>query len=172
MSSALDRTKREQLARHQGGMAFELLCHLIDIVAYMLGRPGSVHSFLRNDLGIPPGFADNTLVVFEYDHAMVMLESAAMQIEPFPMRRFEVYGIRGSAVMQPLEPPQLYLCLDEDRDGYRKGWQEVSVQWKPRYIDDVIAFVADIRGEKPPDRSLDHEVLVQETLLRATRGLG
>ena len=30
------------------------------------------------------------------------------------------------------------------------------------------AFVKDLRGEKAPDRSLDDELLVQETLLRAT----
>jgi len=29
------------------------------------------------------------------------------------------------------------------------------------------AFVATLRGQQPPDRSLDHELLVQETLLRA-----
>jgi hypothetical protein len=28
--------------------------------------------------------------------------------------------------------------------------------------------VADIRGEKAPDRSLDHELVVQETVLRAS----
>jgi DNA-directed RNA polymerase specialized sigma24 family protein len=30
------------------------------------------------------------------------------------------------------------------------------------------AFVATFRGQKSPDRPLDHELLVQETLLRAT----
>jgi hypothetical protein len=30
------------------------------------------------------------------------------------------------------------------------------------------AFLPAVRGERPPDRSLDHELLVQETLLRAT----
>jgi hypothetical protein len=29
-------------------------------------------------------------------------------------------------------------------------------------------FLPAIKGERPPDRSLDHEVLVQETLLRLT----
>jgi hypothetical protein len=33
---------------------------------------------------------------------------------------------------------------------------------------ELAAFLPAIRGERPPDRSLDHEILVQETLLRAT----
>ena len=40
---------------------------------------------------------------------------------------------------------------------------------KARYVDDVIAFVADIRGEKQPDRTLEHERVVQETILRASQ---
>jgi len=108
--------------------------------------------------------------VFEYDRAMAMLESSAMEVEPFACRRFEVCGTRGSAIIEPLEPAQLRVCLDADRDGMKKGWQVVPVENKPRYVDDVVAFVAAIRGEQLPDRTLDHELLVQETLLRASRG--
>ena len=79
----------------------------------------------------------------------------------------EVYGTRGSAILEPLEPPELRLCLDEERDGYAKGWQTVPVKRRPRYVESLRAFVADIRGEKSPDRSLDHEFTVQETVLRA-----
>ena len=61
----------------------------------------------------------------------------------------------------------LRLCLDEDRDGYKKGWQTVPVKVEPRYVGSLGALVADIRGEKQPDRSLDHELAVQETVLRA-----
>ena len=61
----------------------------------------------------------------------------------------------------------LRLCLDADRDGYVKGWQTVYVENRTRYIAGLRAFVADIRGEKTPDRSLDHEFTVQETVLRA-----
>ena len=42
-----------------------------------------------------------------------------------------------------------------------------EVEHRPRYIDSLQALVADISGEKAPDRSLDHEFTVQETVLRA-----
>ena len=36
---------------------------------------------------------------------------------------------------------------------------------------ELAAFVAAVRGTRPPDRVLAHELLVQETLLRATGNL-
>jgi predicted dehydrogenase len=169
MSTSLSEERRENLSRYPGGILFELLCHLVDIVVALLGRPGRVTSFLRNDLGTTPSFRDNTLTVFEYTRALAMLESAAMETSPFDARRLEVYGTRGSAILEPFEPdPVLRLCLDADRDGFAKGWQVVPVESRPRYAASLAAIVADIRGEKAPDRSLDHELLVQETVLRAS----
>ena len=168
MSTSIPLEHRPQLGRYRGGILFELLCHLIDIVVFLLGRPDKVTSFLRNDLGVTPEFSDNTAAVFEYSKAMAILESSAMEVAPFPIRRFEVHGTRWSIILEPLEPPSVRLCLSEDRGGYTKGWQKVDVEERPRYDGELAAFVADIKGEKSPDRSLHHEFIVQETLLRAS----
>ncbi len=169
MSTSIPPDRRPELGKYQGGILFELLCHLIDIVVYILGRPEKVTPFLRNDLGITPEFSDNTMAVFEYDRTMAWLESAAMEVSAMQARRFEVYGTKGSVIIEPFEPPSVRLCLSENRGGYVKGWQTVDVG-KPggRYDGELIALVADIRGEKSPDRSLDHEFIVQETVLRAS----
>ena len=172
MSTYLNEERRARLSIYPGGILFELLCHLIDIVIALLGRPIEVTSFLRNDLGTVPSFRDNTLAVFEYPNAMAMLESAAMEVSAFPSRRLEVYGTRGSAILEPFESqPVLRLCLDKERDGFVKRWQRVPVEAVPRYAASLEALVADIRGEKEPDRSLDHELVVQETVLRAAGAL-
>jgi predicted dehydrogenase len=169
MSTNIPPDHRPDLGKYQGGILFELLCHLIDIVVFLLGRPEKVTSFLRNDMGITPEFSDNTMAVFEYKKAIAWLESAAMEVSPFPVRRFEVYGAKGSVIIEPLEPPSVKLCLSEDYGGYIKGWQAVDIG-KPggRYDGELVAFVADIKGEKSPDRSLEHEFTVQETVLRAS----
>lgn len=171
MSTNIPVERRPLLGKYQGGILFELLCHLIDIMVAILGRPNKVNSFLRNDLGIIPEFADNTLAVFEYEKAIATLESSAMEISPFPCRRFEVYGTKGSIILEPLEPPSIRLCLEENIGQYSKGWQKISVPELPRYDGELKAFVADIKGEKMPDRSLYHELIVQETVLRASRGV-
>ena len=152
-----------------GGILFILACHLIDIIVALLGRPDIVTPHLRLDGGHFPWFQDNSVVVFEYPRAMAVLESTALEVASGTSRRLEVYGTQGSIIMEPLEPPQLRLCLDADRDGYKKGWQHVPVEHRPRYVDSLRAFVADIRGEKKPDRSLEHEFTVQETVLRASQ---
>ena len=85
----------------------------------------------------------------------------------------EPFESRSRAVREPFEsrrgspPPSLRLCLDEDRDGYAKGWQTVPLAPDTRYFPGLVALLATIRGEQPPDRTLEHELVVQETLLRA-----
>ena len=146
---------------------FILGCHVIDAVVTLLGRPGRVSSFARNEDDEFSFYRDNTTAIFEYAKAMATVESTALEVSSGASRRLEVYGTRGSAILEPLEPPALRLCLDEDRDGYLKGWQEVPVENRPRYVESLRAFVAGLRGGKTPDRSLDDELVVQETVLRA-----
>ena len=90
-------------------------------------------------------------------------------------RRFEVYGRRGSAIMEPFEPAKaIRLWLEEAQGDYQAGEQLVPVQTQSRqrlYELELEAFLATITGKQPPDRSMAHELLVQETLLRATQGL-
>ena len=150
-----------------GGIMFIVGCHLVDIIVSILGRPRQVTHFSRHDGGDPPWFPDNTAAVFEYPGAMASVESAYMEVSSVQSRRLEVYGTRGSVILEPFEPPALRLCLDRDRDGYRKGWQTVPVQDRRRYYDGLDSLLAAIRGEAPPERSLAHELTVQETLLRA-----
>ena len=151
----------------EGGIMFILACHLIDIFVALLGRPERVTPFLKNEDKDFPWYQDNTTAVFEYSNAMAVIESTGLEVSSGASRRLEVYGTRGSAILEPLEPPALRLCLDEDRDGYAEGWQTVPVENRPRYVESLRAFIADIRREKSPDRSLDHEFTVQETVLRA-----
>ncbi|MBM79162.1 MAG: hypothetical protein CMJ78_01050 [Planctomycetaceae bacterium] len=152
----------------RGGIVFILACHLIDIIVSLMGRPDQVTPFLRHDGTKFDWYKDNNIVIFEYATGQAVLESTALEISPGLSRRIEVYGTRGAIIMEPMEPPELRLCLDIDRDGYRKGWQVVKVEARPRYVESLRAFVADIRGQKKPDRSLNHEYIVQETVMRAS----
>ena len=169
MSTSISQTQRETINRHQGGIFFDLAGHMLDQVVWLLGRPDKITPFLRHDDTIVPGFVDNALVVLEYERAIACIDIAAMEIPP-TARRFEVYGSRGSAIMEPLEPAtELRLCLAEAQAGYQAGVQVVSLETQSRqalYELELAAFLATIQGRQPPDRSLAHEDLVQETLLR------
>ena len=166
-STAAEWERWDSRGEREGGIMFILACHLIDIFVALLGRPNRVTPFLRNEDKAFPWYRDNTVSIFEYPGAMAIIESTGLEVSSGASRRLEVYGTRGSAILEPLEPPALRLCLDEARDGYAEGWQTVPVENRPRYVESLRAFIADIRGEKSPDRSLDHEFTVQETVLRA-----
>lgn len=166
---------RDTIAYHKGGLLYDLGGHMLDQICWMLGRPNKVTSFLRNDTGIVPELADNTLGVFEFDRAFAMVDIAAM--EPRPMaRRFEIYGTKGSAILvEPFEPANaIRLVLEEASGGYQKGLNLIQLREQHRdeaHDMELASFVATIRGEQAPDRPLSHELLVQETLLRATGGI-
>ena len=103
ISAWISELGREFMSGHPGGIFYDLGCHIIDNVVYLLGRPQRVTSFLRNDSGNVPEFMDNTLAVFEYEKALAVVDISAIQRPPLT-RRFEVYGTRGSAIMDPFEP--------------------------------------------------------------------
>ena len=90
-------------------------------------------------------------------------------------RRFEVYGSRGTAILEPFDPVRtVRLVLAEPFADYRPGEHVLELPDIPRqelYERELAAFIGVVRGERPADRSPEHELLVQETLLRATRRL-
>ena len=166
---------RDTISKHEGGIFFDLGGHMLDQVVWILGRPQKVTAFLRNDTGIVPAFKDNTLGVFEFDKAIAFIDIAAMETRPMA-RRYEVYGTKGSAIIvEPFEPAHtLRLCLEEAGGGYDKGLHLIPVAEQGRQDTHDLAladFIAAVRAEKAPDRSYEHELLVQETLLRATGGI-
>jgi predicted dehydrogenase len=147
---------------------------MLDQVLWLLHdeRPVHVVAYLRNDATPElPSFEDNTLGVYEFARALAMIDIAAMEVQP-TQRRFEVYGTRGSAVLDPMEPcPAVKLVLAEDAGGFQKGAQLVPTAGTTRqqsYALELAGFIPVVRGERAPGHPLDHEILVQETLLRAT----
>ena len=175
MSTWLTFGARQVVSQHRGGIFYDLAGHMLDQVVWLLGRPNKVTAILRNDAtpGLP-SFRDNTLGVFEFERAVAFIDIASMEARPMA-RRLEVYGTRGSAIMEPFEPEvNLALCLDEAQGGYNKGWQDIPIETQPRQVQydrELAAFVAVLRGEQAPDRSVEHELTVQETLLRAVQGI-
>ena len=176
MSTNITEDARTRISNtHQGGIFFDLGGHMLDQVVWILGRPVKVTSFLRNDASSVSAFQDNTLGVFEFENALAFIDIAAMETQP-AARRFEVYGSQGSAIIvEPFEPGlQIRLCLTEAKDGYQEGEQIVKIDGESRqrtYELELDAVIATIEGKQPPDRPMSHELLVQETLLRATGGI-
>ena len=172
MSTNISYEARTRISQHIGGIFFDLGGHVLDQVVWLLGRPEKVTSFLRNDGGSVEPFKDNTLTVYEFENAMAFISISALEPRPVA-RRFEVYGSEGSAIIvEPFEPGlKIRLCLETAKGGYSQGEQIVEIAGESRqrtYELELDAFLATIAGEQSPDRPVAHELLIQETLLRAT----
>ena len=168
---------RKYLSQFRGGTMFIFACHLIDLVVSLLGKPDRIVPFerqTRSDVGVK--MCDNGLIVFEYPRTTVTIRTASLEVEGYQRRQLVVCGDQGTIDIQPLEtvyirPPQpqkLRLALSQARDSFKKGYQEVCFPPVPgRYDDQLIELAQIIRGERANPYPLEHELIVQESLLAA-----
>lgn len=171
MSTCIDEAQQTLIAVHRGGIFYDLAGHMLDQIIWLLGRPRSFQGFFQQVHSTVEGFKDNTHGVLCYDKALANIDIAAIEAPP-AARRFEVYGSQGSAIMEPFEPAtQLRLCLKQAAGGYQAGAQIVPLVPQSRqelYERELSAFLASIKHEQAPDRSYQHDLLVQECLLQIT----
>ena len=120
-----------------------------------------------------PQGTDLGLVLFEYDEmgAIAVIEGTSLETEPGPHRRVEVHGLEGSAILEPIEPPHIRLCLGRAKPPYGAGWQDIEVEDRPRYIGDLEELIGVVRGQIHPRFSPEHDLIVQEMLVEACGGM-
>lgn len=169
MNSDRDRPQRDLEARYPGGAMFELAGHMIDRVLEFTGRPNEVHSWLRHDTGVDDSLKDNTLAVLEFDGGLATVSTSARMYGSGDHRSFEVIGTDGSFMIQPLGGhSRMQVAMREARGPYKQGWQTVDLGPQPRYIADFEEFARAYKTKTPLKFSYEHELLVHETLLRAS----
>lgn len=166
MSTRVDLAERTEQTRHRGGILYDLGGHMLDQVTWLLGRPTSVTAVTRNDATPElPSYSDNTLAVLQFPKALATVDIAAMEPRP-TARRFEIYGTRGSAILEGFDPARTIRLAIDGAGEQILPVPEVSRQ--ELYDRELVAFLGVVRDSRPPDRTFDHERLVQETLLRVT----
>ena len=167
MSKVVDPASRRTLAEYKGGMMFELGCHVIDLVVGILGKPTQVFGFNQHAGRHEDTLLDNSMAVFSYDNAIASVKTAAMEVDGGDRRHLVVCGTEGTFQIQPLDNPSAKVVLSEARAGYKKGAQEIKFPRYNRYVGDAADMARVIRGEKPSDFTPQHDLAVQETLLKA-----
>lgn len=168
MNSDRDARQRAVEAKYKGGSLFELGGHVIDRAVEVLGRPKTVKNWLRHDTSTQDQLADNTAVVMEFDKALAIISSSAKMYGSGDHRSFEILGTDGSTIVHPeANPPRLRIAMRKAQGGYKTGWQDVAIPPQTRFIGDFDELARAIIGKEPLRLSYDHELLAQETLLRA-----
>ena len=162
---------RKELAVFRGGIMFELGCHMIDRVVDVLGRPKSVKSWMRHDAPIDDELEDNTIAVFEFDGAMAEVYIAAQQPNGGSYRTFEILGTNGTASVRPFSPYRLIVDLGKQAGPYRAGFQKIEMPHgdEPPFAGDFAEMAAVIRDGAEPSYSVEHDLVVQEALLRVCK---
>jgi predicted dehydrogenase len=168
MSKVVGPEDRKRFARFKGGMMFELGCHVLDLVLAVLGKPGEVAAFNQHVARLDDGLQDNTLAVLTYPGALATVKSSALEVEGGARRHLVVCGTEGTFHIQPLDNPAAWVSLSKPRGKYKKGTQEVTFPKYTRYADDAADMARILRGEKAADFTYEHDLAVQETLLRAS----
>jgi len=167
MSKVVDPASRKQLAEFRGGIMFELGCHVLDLVIAILGKPKEVVAQSQHVSKIDDKLQDNMLAVLNYPKALATVKASALEVEGGTRRHLTVCGTEGTFHIQPLDSPAAKIALSTARGEFRKGYQDVTFPKFVRYVDDAADMAKVIRGEKAHDFKPEHDLAVQETLLRA-----
>lgn len=167
MSKVVPPDQRKEHAEYRGGMMFELGCHVLDLVVGVLGRPKEVTGFSTHSSKLDDGLLDNMLAVLSYPRAVASVKSSALEVEGGDRRHLVVCGTEGTFHIQPLDNPAARVSLSQARGEYKKGTQEVKFPKYARYAGDAADMARVIRGEKPHEFPPEHDLAVQEALLRA-----
>ena len=159
------------LGCYSGGIFFEMAGHAVDMMVAMLGAPMSVHPFMAHHqhLQDSPTFIDNGISVLQFEKAWGIIEVTALEVAP-DSRRIEVFGTEGACVIthlgsghlknDPVQPIHVYKNCEA-------SWVEIPLPAASLQISDLREFFSVLHSEKEPDYSCEHDLIVQETLLRA-----
>jgi predicted dehydrogenase len=164
-----DAAQRAVEARYKGGGLFELGGHVIDRIVELLGRPKHVQSWLRRHSDAKDGLSDNNLAVFEFERSLAVLTQTPNQAGAGDHRQFEIIGTDGTFIVWPeSSPPRVRVHLRNPHGPYKTGWQDLTLGPQPRFIGDFRELARALKSGTPLKLSYDHELLVHETLLRAS----
>ena len=156
-------------AKYKGGGLFELSGHVIDRVVELLGRPKTVKSWLRHDTSVADKLADNNLAVFEFDRALAVIAQSAKMGGSGDHRSFEIIGTDGTFIVHPESgPPRMRIYMRKAQGPYKTGWQDMTLPPQPRFVPDFAELAKAIQTGVALKHSYDHELLLHETLLRAS----
>jgi predicted dehydrogenase len=159
----------EELKPYKGGMFFEMAGHVIDMMVAVLGKPAQVAGFLAHHHTEPPAsYVDHGVAIFEYPHAWGIIEVPSLEVAPHS-RRIEVYGTEGACVIPHLGSGHLPNKNIQPIEVHRVGrdWQTIELPAATLQIADLREFAAVVTGKKQPEYSMEHDLAVQESLLRA-----
>jgi predicted dehydrogenase len=161
----------EELKPYKGGMFFEMAGHVVDLMVTLLGKPKTVTPFMgHHHRQEPASYIDNGVAVFGFANAWGIIEVPSLEVAPHS-RRIEVYGTEGAFVIPHLGSGHLANKNTQPVEVFKSGaadWERIELPAQTLQIKDLREFAAVCTGKKAADFTVEHDLTVQETLLRAS----
>ena len=164
----------EYISSFNGGILYNLGCHLVDMVAPMVeGSPRKCTTVLRNAPGDPEWAKSCGVSLMEFEKADVVLRSSASMPGGILCRRLRIDGSNGTIDLCPIERFDgerltLVLTLQNPAGGYAAGRHVVDFGVQTdRYADQLKELAEIVRGERPNDPAqYDRDLRTHEITLK------
>ncbi len=164
---------RQWLNELPDGMMFFLGCHLVDLLLQIQGSPKNIVPY--NTCSGMDGVIskDFGLAIFEYDNGVSFVKTTAVELGGFERRQLVVNGTKATVELNPLE---WYLPDGSGLQTHRvirtsTNWNEKTEKEKSspcnRYDSMIRSFAQYIRKEKENPYTLDYELELYKTVLKA-----
>ena len=171
MSCRHPRTLRQWLQELPGGMMFYLGCHLVDLILQIQGQPKGIRPMNRSTK-CNTDADDFGMAIFEYDTGVSTAKTSAMEIGGYARRQLVVVGTEGTVEIKPLEMFVPGKGIYTGRTEYReRAWDNLGehsqTQLFDRYDSMMAGFAKFVRGEAENPYTLDYELELYKTVLKA-----
>ena len=157
------------LTTFDGGIMYILGCHLVDLILYILGEPKKITKFFKHTGLDDIDFADNNLVVMEYEKALARVFVSSVEVNGWGRRQFFVSGSKGSVDIRPIENKihVTYSDLEIADTPYGDRKKVLDIEDIPpenRYDDMVQEFYDCIVNGKEIPFSHEHELKLKKIM--------
>ena len=167
-------TTRQWLYNLPGGMMFYLGCHLVDLILTMQGQPERIIPLNKCSGKDGVTAEDFGMAVFEYKNGVSFAKTTAVEHGGFSRRQLVVNGTKKTVELNPLESyaPNSYTRLttkrvERDSMDWRAEYTVEESEVFDRYTDMLTSFAQMVRGEKKNPYTLDYELELYKTVLKA-----
>lgn len=163
---------RQWLQELPGGMMFYLGCHLVDLILQMQGMPKEIIPLNRcTDYNVE-GANDFGMAVFVYENGVSTAKTSAMEVGGYARRQLVVSGTKGTIELKPFEMYTPHNMIYTGRTSYwESAWNDLGEHSQTplfnRYDGMMAGFASFVRGEKENPYTLDYELELYKTVLKA-----
>lgn len=162
------------ISKLDGGIMYNLGCHLFDLFISFLGEPDDVVSFLKSAPGYPDHVKNNCLAVLSYPHATATAHICSKDPDNTFRRRFRLVGTKGTFEIMPMErfDKQDFTArffFKEDNEFFTAGEHIVNYGiTRDRYEVQLAELAAILRGTGKDSFTRQHDCLVHKVSLAAS----